>query len=196
MDISRHFIGEHSAIEYLHLLILVCLAIAMGCAAWLRRRDRDALFSMAAGAFGLLVAMAGREFSFGKYHGIEHEFRTLARNTVHLAMVGLWIYAAFRIWPTFGETLRQALALLRANYRNLVAAIVIITISQIVDKDWIIAIQPPELSAVVEESLETVAYGFLAAFLYRLFRSQKGVESAAAAKQRTALSSRVELSRH
>jgi hypothetical protein len=76
------------------------------------------------------------------------------------------------------------------------AAIVIITISQIVDKDWIFAIQPPEMAAVVEESLETVAYGFLAAFLYRLFRFQKGGESAAAAEQRAASGSQVGLTRH
>jgi hypothetical protein len=190
LDIARYFIDEHSLVEYLHLFILACMAGAMARIALRKHQHRDALFAMAACAFALLVVMAGREFSFGKYHGVEHSTRTLARNTVHLAALGLAGYVVFRIWPVFGDTFRQALLLLRNNYHGLLAAIAVMAVSQIVDKDWIFAIKPPEAAVMVEEALETAAYGFLAFFLYRLFRPQSGIKTVSASRPKVAFASR------
>lgn len=160
--------GEHSTIEfYQAALLAACTVLTI---AIMMTRPRDGRYLLAAFFVGLLLLMLGRELSYGKYHGVPHPIRTVTRTASIIAVLMFWAAILWKMRPHLRSVFDQTRIVISKNRWLLSTILLTLVVSQMIDKDWLYVIRPPELAQALEEGLEFVAYIFLGYFLWRQFR--------------------------
>jgi hypothetical protein len=164
--------GERSIVEYLQLVMLCGLWVLVLFGAWRRRHEPNAVTVILWLSAAALFLLIGREFSYGKYHGVSHGIRSALRYS-SFAIVGLGLLMLARqCWPKRFDLWPRLKTLVVANSGLLGVMLLVTVVSQIVDKDVFFAIQPPLLAQALEESLESFVYILFGLFLWRVHASQ------------------------
>ncbi len=163
---------ERSYIEYFQLAVLAALWASVLVWAWKRRHVGDAVSIILWISAAALFLLLGREFSYGKYHGVPRDIRKILRYT-SFALVALGLgRLAYHTWP-HRVTLWRELKTLASSQKSFIAFMFVVTaISQVVDKDLLFTIQPPLLAQALEEVMESVVHIVFGLFLWRVHASQ------------------------
>lgn len=161
--------GERSWIEYAQALLLLAMFLYSVRKLVADYSNLNETFLINAAFAGLLFLMLGRELSYGKYHGIDdRSVRSTLRILSIIAVFGLWTWSAFFTRLKIRLAASAAIGRVRGEWFLIVTTVVLLVMSQIVDKDFFYVIRPPEIAQMIEESLETVAFFMLIWVMVRL----------------------------
>jgi hypothetical protein len=163
---------EHSIVEYMQLVLLFGLWLVVLVWAWQRRHEKDAVAIILWLSAAALFLLIGREFSYGKYHGVPRGIRTVLRyGSFAIVALGLLVLLR-RCWPMRFDVWLGLKKLAIANAGFLGIIVLVTAVSQILDKDVFFAIQPPMLAQALEESFESIVHILFGLFLWRVHASQ------------------------
>jgi len=161
--------GERSWIEYVHVLLLLAMILYSVRKLVADHSNLNETFLINAAVAGLLFLVLGRELSYGKYHGIDdRSVRSILRILSFIAVFGFLTWSAIFAKLRIKSAVTAAIRRIRGEWFLIATTVILLVVSQVVDKDIFYVIRPAELAQFAEESLETLAYILLIWILVRL----------------------------